>query len=120
MNKFVKIALIMLGIVVLIGGFIYYKMFYLGTSDYSSIVIEKTTLGNNELVITGDFSDSSRAYKDFSYTLVGKELYVTVNSVLVSNKYKSGNFKITIPLGSSSVDNIHLTDNKSTKVIYKK
>ena len=120
MNKFVKIALIILGIVVLIGGFIYYKMFYLGTSDYSSIVIEKTTLGNNELVITGDFSDSSRAYKDFSYTLVGKELYVTVNSVLVSNKYKSGNFKITIPLGSSSVDNIHLTDNKSTKVIYKK
>lgn len=120
MNKFVKISLIVLGIIVLVGGFVYYKMFYMGSSDYSNIVIEKTTLSNNEIIISGDFSDSNRAYKDYSYTLVGKELYVTINSVLVSSKYKSGNFKISISLGSNSVDNIHLTDNKSTKVIYQK
>ncbi len=120
MNKFVKICLIILGLAIIVSIGIYVKLFYIGNSNYNSIVINKTTLGTNNITISGNFTDSSRAYKDYSYTLVGKELYVTVKSVLVSSKYKSGSFLIKIPLSGSSVENIHLTDSKSTKVIYKK
>lgn len=120
MNKFFKVSLIVLGIIIVVAVGIYVKLFYIGNSDYQSIVINRTSIGNSSIVISGDFTDSGKAYKNFSYTLVGRELYVTINSVLSSNKYKSGSFVIEIPISGNSVDNIHLTDNKSTKVIYQK
>lgn len=120
MNKIVKISLILLGVALLIGAGVYIKLFIIGNKSYEDIVINKVSVSESSIVIDGDITSSSRAYKDFSYTLVGTELYVTIDSVLVSKKYNTGKFEIKIEENGTQINNIHLTDNKSTKVIYSK
>lgn len=120
MNKFVKLALGILGVVVLISVFLYFKMFVIGNDDYNNIVIDKVTVGSNSVIIRGKYTDSGRAYKDYSYTQVGNELYVTITNVSVSKKYEKGDFEINIPVNGMEVTDIHLTDSKTTKVIYSK
>lgn len=120
MNKFVKISLIGLVIVLLISAFVYFKLFVLGNDSYSNIVIDKVTVGSNQVVIKGKYTDSGRAYKDYSYTQVGNELYVTITNVLVSKKYDKAEFEIKIPVSGMEVTDIHLTDGKATKVIFSK
>lgn len=120
MNKFVKVSLIGLGIVVLVSIFIYFKMFVIGNDSYNNIVIEKVTVGSNTVAIKGKYTASGRAYKEYSYTQVGNELYVTITNVAVSKKYKNGDFEIKIPVNGIEVTDIHLTDSKTTKVIYSK
>lgn len=118
MSKMVKYSIVGFVVIVLIGVFVYLKMFEFGSKDYSSITIDKVTMGSSEVTIKGHYTDSGRAYKDFSYKQVGNELYVTITSVVVSSKYKSGNFEFKIPISGMKVDAIQLTDDKSTKVIY--
>lgn len=120
MNKVVKILLIVFGVLVLIGLIIYVKLFELGNYNYQNITINKVTVSESEIVIDGEYLDSSSAYKSHAYTLVGNELYVKVKNVLVTKKNSSGSFKIKIPINGTNVDNIHLTDDKTTKVIYSK
>ena len=112
MNKIVKYSILGIACVLLVFIFIYVKKFIIGNSNYEDIDVSKVTVGNN-ITIVG-------RYKNYKYTLVGKELYVEITNVLVSSKYNKGDFAIVIPLNSDEVDNIHLTNNKSTKVIYKK
>ncbi len=119
MNKIVKYSIIGIAVVLLVFIFIYVKKFIIGNSSYEDIDVNKVTVGNN-ITIVGRYTNSSLAYKDYEYTLVGKELYVEIKNVLVSSKYNKGEFTIVIPLNSDEVDNIHLTDSKSTKVIYEK
>ena len=119
MNKIVKYSIIGIAVVLLVFAFIYVKKFIIGNSSYEDIDVNKVTVGNN-ITIVGRYTNSSRAYKGYEYTLVGKELYVEIKNVLVSSKYNKGEFTIVIPLNSDEVDNIHLTDSKSTKVIYEK
>ncbi len=119
MNKIVKYSIIGIAVVLLVFAFIYVKKFIIGNSSYEDIDVNKVTVGNN-ITIVGRYTNSSLAYKDYEYTLVGKELYVEIKNVLVSSKYNKGEFTIVIPLNSDEVDNIHLTDSKSTKVIYEK
>lgn len=119
MNKVVKYSILGIACVLLVFVFIYVKKFIIGNSSYEDIDVSKVTVGNN-ITIVGRYTNSSLAYKDYEYTLVGKELYVEIKNVLVSSKYNKGEFTIVIPLNSDEVDNIHLTDSKSTKVIYKK
>lgn len=119
MNKIVKYSIIGIAVVLLVFAFIYVKKFIIGNSSYEDIDVNKVTVGNN-ITIVGRYTNSSLAYKDYEYTLVGKELYVEIKNVLVSGKYNKGEFTIVIPLNSDKVDNIHLTDSKSTKVIYEK
>ena len=119
MNKIVKYSIIGIAVVLLVFAFIYVKKFIIGNSSYEDIDVNKVTVGNN-ITIVGRYTNSSLAYKDYEYTLVGKELYVEIKNVLVSSKYNKGEFTIIIPLNSDEVDNIHLTDSKSTKVIYEK
>lgn len=116
MSKGLKIGLIMLGVLIILGIIIYSKLFILGTNRYDYIEIDKVTISDKDITIKGDIVDSVHSFKDYSYTLVGGELYVEITSVLTSGKYKSGKFEIVIPL--TNVNNIHLTDNKSTKVIF--
>lgn len=118
MNKFLKFSLLVFLVLIIIGGFIYAKMFLIGSKSYENVIIDKVTVSNNQVIIKGKMSDSSKAFKDFSYTLVGDELYVTIQNVLVSNKYKNGEFDMKIPVNAMGVKNIHLTDGKTTKVIY--
>ncbi len=120
MKKIIKIALIVVSVLLLIGIGIYVKLFYIGNKDYSSIVINQVVTGTDKIIIKGEITDSSRAFKDSSYTLVGAELYLSINSVLVSGKYSSGTFEMAIPVNGLDVNNIHLTDDKTTKVIYSK
>lgn len=120
MNKFVKISVLVLCLVLLIGGIFYAKNFVIGSKNYDNITIDKVTLKSDGVVIRGEISNSSYAFKDFDYTLVDTELYVSIKSVMVSSKYKSGSFEITIPVNSQNIKNIHLTDDKTTKVIYSK
>lgn len=119
MNKIVKYSILGIACVLLVFIFIYVKKFIIGNSSYEDIDVSKVTVGNN-ITIEGRYTNSSLAYKDYEYTLVGKELYVEIKNVLVSSKYNKGEFTIVIPLNSDEVDNIHLTNNKSTKVIYEK
>ena len=119
MNKIVKYSIIGIAVVLLVFIFIYVKKFIIGNSSYEDIDVNKVTVGNN-ITIVGRYTNSSLAYKDYEYTLVGKELYVEIKNVLVSSKYNKGEFTIVIPLNSDEVDKIHLTDSKSTKVIYEK
>lgn len=119
MNKFVKISVIILGIIIVIGSAIYAKLFIIGNSSYQDISIEKVSIGSS-ITIDAEFLNSTRAYKSFSYTLVGSELYVKVNSVMISSKYNKGEFSLNIPVNGRDVNNIHLTDDKTTKVIYSK
>lgn len=119
MNKIVKYSIIGIAVVLLVFIFIYVKKFIIGNSSYEDIDVNKVTVGNN-ITIVGRYTNSSLAYKGYEYTLVGKELYVEIKNVLVSSKYNKGEFTIVIPLNSDEVDNIHLTDSKSTKVIYEK
>ena len=119
MNKIVKYSILGIAFVLLVFIFIYVKKFIIGNSSYEDIDVNKVTVGNN-ITIVGRYTNSSLAYKDYEYTLVGKELYVEIKNVLVSSKYNKVEFTIVIPLNSDEVDNIHLTDSKSTKVIYEK
>lgn len=120
MNKFVKLSLIVLGCVLLVGILIYFKLFIIGNKNFESIVIDKVTVNSNSVVITGGFSDSARAFKDYSYTQVGNELYVVIKSVMVSKKYDNSEFTLSIPVNGMNVTDIHLSDDKNTKVIYRK
>jgi len=120
MNKFLKISLGVLALVLIIGVIYYVKGFVIGSKSYENIVIDKVTLKGSSIEIKGNITDSGRAYKDFSYTLVDTELYITVKSVMVSNKNKTGSFVIEVPVSSNNVNNIHITDDKNTKVIYSK
>ena len=43
-----------------------------------------------------------------------------IREVLVSDKYNSGTFKITVPVNGTTIQDIYLSDGKSTKVIYSK
>ena len=119
MNKIVKYSILSIVVVLLVFVFIYAKKFVIGNSSYDDILINKVSVGDN-ITIIGEYTSSSLAFKSFEYTLVGKELYVEIKNVLVSSKYNKGEFSIVIPLNSDEVENIHLTDNKSTKVIYEK
>jgi len=118
MNKFVKISLIGVVLVLVLGVAFYSKLFIIGNKSFESIVIDKVTVSRKEAIIDGKFTDSTRAYKDFSYTQVGNELYVIVKSVLVSKKYDKGSFSLKIPVNGMEVRYIHLSDDKNTKVIY--
>lgn len=120
MNKIVKISLIILGIIVFISGFIYAKNFIIGSKSYESIVISKVVTSNDNIIITGEITDSARSYKSANFTQVGTELYVTITSVITSKKYSTGSFEINIPINGIEINNIHLSDGKTTKVIYSK
>lgn len=119
MNKIVKYSILGIAVLLLVSALVYFKKFIIGNSSYKDIDVSKVTVGNN-ITIVGRYTSSSLAYKSYEYTLVGKELYVEIKNVLVSSKYNKGEFTIVIPLNSDEVDNIHLTDSKSTKVIYEK
>ncbi len=120
MNKFFKVAIIVFAIVILVLGVFYVKSFVIGSDSYEGVNIDKVTLSNNSIEINGNFTDSGRAYKSYSYTQVSTELYVTITSVSVSNKYNNGQFQISIPVSGNMINNIHLTDGSKTKVIYSK
>lgn len=120
MNKIVKFSIVGFVLLLGIGVFVYLKMFIFGSKDYTSVAIDKVTVGSSEVTIKGHYTDSGRAYKEFSYKQVGNELYVSVVSVVVSKKYSSGNFEFKVPISGMNVDAIQLTDDKSTKVIYNK
>ena len=120
MNKVVKVSLIVFGAVVLIGVIIYLKLFVIGNCNYENIAVNKVTVSESEVIINAEYTDSSSAYKSHTYTLVGNELYVKVKNVLVTKKNNSGKFEIKIPINGTNVDNIHLTDDKTTKVIFSK
>ncbi len=120
MNKFVKIAIVFLLLCLIIGGGIYFKNVSIGNYVIENVTINKVTVGNNEVVIDGFLNSSGKAYKNYDYQLVGSELYVNIREVLVSNKYNSGAFRITVPVNGSSIQDIYLSDGSNTKVIYNK
>lgn len=120
MNKFIKIAIILLLVGLVIGGGIYFKMIFIGSNAYDDVVINKVTVSNNDVIIDGILTSSGQAYKDYEYQLVGSELYVNIKEVLISSKYESGKFKINIPVKGISIQDIYLSDGKDTKVIYSK
>ena len=119
MNKFVKLSIFGFVLLVIVFLFIYLKMFVFGNKDYSSIVIDKVTVGSSEVIIKGHYTDSGIAFKDFSYKQVGNELYVSVVNVVISKK-NSGSFEFKVPVSGMNVNVIQLTDDKTTKVIYNK
>lgn len=120
MNKFFKSALVIFIVVIIILIGFYVKSFVVGNSSFDNIVVDKVTVSETSIVIEGNYTDSGVAFKDFSYTQVGTEIYVTINNVKVSSKYKSGSFKINIPTKGDEIKDIHLTDSKKTKVIFSK
>lgn len=120
MNKVVKVSLVILALILIIGVVFYVKAYVIGSISYDDIIIDKVTLKGNSIEISGNIIDSSRAFKSFNYTQVDTEIYITIKSVMVSKKNKSGSFKLEVPVNSNSVNNIHLSDDKNTKVIYSK
>lgn len=120
MNKFVKISIGIFLVVIIISIILYIKLFVVGSISYEDVVINKVTEKNNEIVLDGTITNSSRAFNSFEYTLVDTELYIVIKSTVVSNKHKSGSFNISIPISIKKVNNIHLSNNKETKVIYSK
>ena len=120
MNKFLKVSLVVLGIGIILSISVYVKLFFIGNKNYESVKIEKVTTSSSSVIIKGKFMYSSVAYKDYSYTQVGDEVYVTIRNVKVSSKYKNDNFEIEIPVKGMEVMFIHLTDGKTTRVIYSK
>ncbi len=120
MNKIFKISIFAVIVILVLVATIYGMLFIVGSHKYDSVIIDKVTVNNNQVVIKGEYTDSKRAFKEASYTQVGSELYITLTSVLVSKKYSSGNFVVTIPTNGVQVSDIHLTDGKATKVIYSK
>jgi len=120
MNKFVKIAIVLLLVGLIIGGGIYFKNVSVGDYVIEGVTINKVIVGNNGVVIDGFLTNSGKAYKEYDYELVGSELYINIREVLVSDKYNSGTFKITVPVNGTTIQDIYLSDGKSTKVIYSK
>ena len=47
-------------------------------------------------------------------------IIIVTGSVMISSKYNKGEFSLNIPVNGRDVNNIHLTDDKTTKVIYSK
>ena len=120
MNKLVKIIFLVIGVLLIIGGLIYAKLFVIGNKSYENIVINQVVMSGENVSISGEITDSSRAYKTANFTQVGPDLYVTINSVLVSKKYSTGSFQINIPINWTDINVIHLSDGKTDKVIYSK
>lgn len=120
MNKFLKVSLIVVLFLVVISIIVYLKLFVIGSKNYESILVNKVTISDKNVIIDMIYTDSSTSYKDYSYVLVGSELYVTVTGVLSNSKNNIGEFKVDIPVNGLNVNNIYLSDNKSTKVIYSK
>ena len=118
MNK--RILFTILGIVLLVALGIIVKLFIIGTKDYQYIEITSVGKSKNNLIqIEGNITNESYKYKSFSYVQVAKELYVTINTVKTFNAKDNNSFSIEIPVSLSSVEHIQLTDDKTTKVIYK-
>lgn len=119
-NKTVMLSLIGLVLVIVFSLILYFTLFINGSESFDSIIINKVTVSEKEVIINGGFSDSSRAYKKYDYTLDGEDLYVSIKSVLVSDKYKDGEFQINIPVNGTEVNNIYLLNGDKTKAIYSK
>ncbi len=120
MNKFVKLALGFVLVIIVIGGLFYAKLFVIGNNNYQNISVSKVTVSDSAVNVYGLYTDSSSAYKDYKYTLVGTELYIEVTNVKVSSKYSKGEFELNVPVNGLNVNNVYLSDGKSAKVIYSK
>ena len=121
MNNKKKAIISIITIIVLIIAFILLKMFILGSKSYENIEITNVSKSrNNTILIEGNINNSKEKYKDFSYILVGKELYITTKTVKTINALDNNKISIEIPLKLDDIDHIHLTDDKTTKVIYNK
>ena len=118
MNK--RIIFSILGIVLLVVSGIIVKLFIIGTKDYQYIDITNVDKSKNNLIlIEGNITNEHYKYKSFSYVQVAKELYVTINTVKTISTQDNNEFSIEIPVYLNSVEHIQLTDDKTTKVIYK-
>lgn len=116
MNKFVKVSVTIFVVLIVVSVFLFIKLFYIGNSNYNNIVVDKVSKGNI-VEVNGHIIDSRRAFKDFSYYLENNLLYIKINSVLVSNKYKEGSFNIKIKEDGFNIDDIYLTDGKNVVLI---
>lgn len=120
MNKFVKLALVLVLVIIVIGALFYAKLFVIGNNNYQNISVSKVTVSDSAVNVYGLYTDSSSAYKDYKYTLVGTELYIEVTNVKVSSKYSKAEFELNVPVNGLNVNNVYLSDGKSAKVIYSK
>ena len=67
MNKFVKIAIVLLLVGLIIGGGIYFKNVSVGDYVIEGVTINKVIVGNNGVVIDGFLTNSGKAYKEYDY-----------------------------------------------------
>ena len=119
MNKFVKLSMIFLVVLVIlftIFNFIYFRR---GTTSFENISDIKVVISESDVIIKGKFTKDNLAFKDYTYKLDGNKLYLTISSVFVSNKYKDKEFSIDIKENGVKLEYIYLTDNDKEKVIYK-
>ena len=119
MNKknILTCSLIVVAIIVLIIS----KMYIIGSKSYTNIEVRNVSLSrNNEILIEASINNKKEKFKSFSYILVGKELYVTTKTTKTLKVNEKEEIKIEIPVSLNNVEHIHLTDDKTTKVIYSK
>jgi len=64
------------------------------------VYVDHVDVTKNQIRIAGGTSSSGDAYKDFKYEIDGESLYITINYVLASNSYRSGDFTINSAMGA--------------------
>ena len=94
------------------------NLFYVGDARGGNILyIDRVTVTKDLIQLDGGTTSSGEAYKNYEYTIKGEDLYITINYVLVSKAYQSGNFLIKIKDDLSRVKRIYLDDGDNKKLI---
>jgi hypothetical protein len=95
------------------------SLFYVGGARGGDILyIDRVAVTKDLIQLDGGTASSGEAYKNYEYTIKGEDLYITINYVLVSKAYQSGNFSIKIEDDLNQVKRIYLDAGENKKLIW--
>jgi len=110
--------LIIFLILITIGGILLLKEFVIGrNADVESIGVSRVDVSDGLIEIDAIPASSMGSYKNFSYSIDGSSIYVTITSVSGISGWDG---KIKISGDFSSITEIYLYDKKNKKLIWQK
>lgn len=113
-----KLAIVVVLIAITaVAGFGEYGL-YAGNPRVVGLYIEDISVTNNLVELKVGSAGSADNYKDYKYSIKGKDLYITVNYALRTENHKGGNFNIQIKDDFRKVRRVYLTGGGDRKQIW--
>ncbi|HVI41305.1 MAG TPA: hypothetical protein VM577_11655 [Anaerovoracaceae bacterium] len=118
-KNYLIMAVSLIAITVIAAVIFYINFFYVGHArSGDTLYVDHVAVFKELIQLDGGTAASGDAYKDFSYSIKDKDVYVEINYVLVSKAYQSGDFTIKMKGDFDQIKRVYLTDGKNKKLIW--